>query len=252
MRAIATQTQANWMTSVRRAKLWSGEKLAYEESIKVTPMGDFGAVVWTDYRNAADIETGRAPYDLKQMLNTSPKVRRTKDGRRFMIIPFRTNTTGYDALTSSMPQNVYDAASQLKPSKIVGKTMRPTGELTSIHPKWGTRPLKKQTPFASVIATRAAMMTEKHIYKWGTKLDTSKLEGLSEQQRRRWNNMYRFDTGSGAKRSSSFMTFRVMMEGSSGWIIPARPGLYLAKKTADEMRPKAEKALVEAVRRSFK
>ena len=43
------------------------------------------------------------------------------------------------------------------------------------------------------------------------------------------------------------MTFRMMMDGQQGWIIPARPGLYLAKGVAEEMQPIAEKAFTEAV-----
>jgi hypothetical protein len=38
-----------------------------------------------------------------------------------------------------------------------------------------------------------------------------------------------------------------MVEGSSGWIAPAKPGRYPAKTTADELRPVAEKAFARAV-----
>lgn len=253
VRAVAQQTHANWMKSVYRAKLWSGEKDAYATSITWQMTGDFAAVVQTDYKNADEIETGRPAYDLKQMLNTSPKVRRTKDGRRFMIIPFRQNTTGYDALTSSMPQDVYDAGSALTASKIVGQTKRASGEITSIHPVWGTQPLKKQTPFASNIKTRGPMLVNKNIYKWGGKLDTSGMTGLSDTQKKRYNGMVRMEGSTpGGGRYSQFMTFRVMMEGSAGWIIPAKPGLYLAKKVADKMQPLAEKVINEAVAQSFK
>lgn len=253
VKAIAKQTQANWMKAVYRAKLWSGEKDAYATSIAWQMTGDFSAVVQTDYKNADEIETGRPPYDLKQMLNTSPKVRRTKDGRRFMIIPFRQNTTGYDALTSSMPQDVYDAGSTLKASSIVGQAKRMSGEMTSMHPVWGTRALKKQTPFASNIKTRGPMLVNKSIYKWGGKLDTSGMTGLSDAQKKRYNGMVRMEGSTpGGGRYSQFMTFRVMMEGSAGWIIPAKPGLYLAKKVADKMQPRAEKTINEAVAQSFK
>ena len=161
VRAIAPTTQANWMESVYRAKLWSGEKDAYAKSITWDMTGDFSAVVQSDYKNADEIETGRPPYDLKQMLNTSPKVRRTKDGRRFLIIPFRQNTPGQDALAQGMPPDVYTAGSALKASTIVGQAKRASGEMTSIHPTWGTRPLKKQTPFMSGIKSRAPVMVQK-------------------------------------------------------------------------------------------
>jgi hypothetical protein len=253
VRAIAQQTQANWMESVYRARLWSGEKDAYAKSIAWEMTGDFSAVVKSDYKNAEEIDQGRPPYDLKQMLNTSPKVRRTKDGRRFMIIPFRQNTTGQDALTQGMPQDVYDAGSALSASKIVAQTKRVSGELTSIHPTWGTQVLKKQTPFASNIKTRGPMLVNKNIYKWGGKLDTSGMTGLSDAQKKRYNGMVRMTgTTPGGGRYSQFMTFRVMMEGSAGWIIPARPGLNLARNVAAKIQPLAERVINEAVAQSFK
>ena len=253
VRAIAQQTQANWMESVYRAKLWSGERDAYAKSITWEMTGDFAAVVKTDYKNAEEIDQGRPPYDLKQMLNTSPKVRRTKDGRRFLIVPFRQNTTGQDALTQGMPQSVNDAGSALTASKIVAQSKRASGEVTSIHPKWGTRPLKKQTPFLSNTATRGPMLVNKNIYKWGGKLDTSGMKDLTADQKKRYNGMVRMtgDTPGGG-RYSQFMTFRVMIEGSAGWIIPARPGLNLARNVAAKMQPLAERVLNEAVTQSFK
>ncbi len=44
--------------------------------------------------------------------------------------------------------------------------------------------------------------------------------------------MTRFDTGNGKQRSSAFLTFRVMTEDSLGWIIKAKPGLYVARDLA--------------------
>ena len=35
------------------------------------------------------------------------------------------------------------------------------------------------------------------------------------------------------------LTFRIMMEGSSGWVIPAKTGLYLARNVAVQMQSKA-------------
>ena len=41
------------------------------------------------------------------------------------------------------------------------------------------------------------------------------------------------------------------MEGSKGWIVGAKPGLYLAKKTAEEMQPKAQEAMKLAVEKTL-
>lgn len=252
VRAVAQQTQINWMEAVQRARLWSVEKDAYSGSISMKMTGPFAAEVWSDYKHAEAIETGRPPYDLKQMLNTSPKVRRTKDGRRFLVIPFRHNTPGNEAHAPAMPQHVYDAASMLASSRIVGQGQRPAGEVTSLHPRWGMRALKKQTPFLSSRATKATYMVPKFQYQWGGKLGAGSMGPNPKGKVDRYAGMYRFDTSTpGGGRHSTFMTFRVMMEGQTGWIIPARPGLYLAKKVSEDMQPLAERAFGEAITRTL-
>jgi hypothetical protein len=42
-----------------------------------------------------------------------------------------------------------------------------------------------------------------------------------------------------------------MSDKSSGWIVPAQPGLELAKKTQEKMQPLAEIAFGEAIKRTF-
>lgn len=250
VRAVAQQTQVNWMESIHRAKLWSGERDAYAKTVQWQMTGDFSATVSSDYKYAEDIETGRPPRDLKKMLDTSSKVRRTKDGRRFLIIPFRHNTPGNDALSASMPTSVYALASQMKPSRVTGQSQRPSGEVTSLHPTWGMRTLKKQTQFLSNPKTKSAFLVPRNQYKWGDKLPAFAMGNAADAKK--YGNMYKFDTSTpGGKKSSSYLTFRVMMEGSAGWIVPAQPGLYLAKKTADEMQPLAEMAFQEAVKRTL-
>ena len=64
--------------------------------------------------------------------------------------------------------------------------------------------------------------------------------------------LYRFNTSAGNAKSSSFLSFRVMIEGSNGWVVPAQPGKYLAKKVVDEMPPKVNAAFAEAVDSSIK
>lgn len=252
VRYIAQATANNWAEDVHRAKLWSGEKDAYANSITWQMTGDFSAVVQTEFKNAEGIEVGRPAYDLKQMLNTSPKVRRTKDGRRFMIIPMRANSPGNSALADAMPDSVYQAAYGLKPSSIVGQGQRPAGEMTSIHSTHGMRVLKKQTPFASDTKTRGPMLVNKNVYKWGGKLDTSSIAGLGAADKKKYAGMVRMSTTTpGGKRSSTYLTFRVMGEWSTGWILPAQPGKYIAKKVADEMQPKAERLIADAVSDSF-
>lgn len=224
VRAIAQATAANWRESVMRAKMWSGEKDAYANSIQAKMTGDFSAYVWADYGKAAEIETGRPPRDLKKMLDTSLKVRINKRGERYMIIPFRHGTPGSNS--NPMPQAVYQQASQLSASSIVAQSRRVSGTGA-----WDTK-------------TRQPATVNKNIYSWGQRLDGPGVP-------RNMKGMYRFDTGAPGAKRSSYLTFRVMTERSSGWIIPAQPGQYIAKKVADDMSPKAEAVFAEALRRSF-
>jgi hypothetical protein len=250
VRAVAQQTQVRWMESVYRARLWSEEKREYMEAIHFEMQGPFAAMVWSDYKYAEDIENGRPARDLKRMLDTSTKVRTTKDGRRFLVIPFRHNTPENEAHAPAMPQSIYDAASALDASRVTGTSMRPTGEVTSLHPQHGMRVLKKQKPFLSDPKTRGHYLVPKQHYQWGGRLAAGMLGPNQQGKTDRYAGMVRFDTSSGGKRHSTYMTFRIMIEGQAGWIVPAKPGLHLAEQVANEMRPLAEAAFTEAVKRS--
>jgi hypothetical protein len=227
--AVAQQTRANWMEAVQRAKLWSGEKDAYAGSIKWEMTGELEALVWTDYKYAEEIENGRPAKDLKTMLNTSLKVRTSKKGKRYLIIPMRHGTPGSNA--NPMPQGVYAIASQLSPSRIVGQGTRPSGT--------GAFDFK----------TRQPIQVPRNIYAWGGRLVGAAAAGGNKNHER----MYRFDTTTpGGKRYSSYLTFRTMMEGSPGWIIGPRPGLHIVRTVVDEMKPLAEKAFEAAIERSLR
>lgn len=227
VRAVSGQLQANWQEAVYRAKLWSGEKDAYAKSIQMKMTGDFSALVWTDYKLAEEIENGRPAKDLKQMLNTSMKVRTTKQGKRYLIIPFRHNTPGNNAHAPAMPLPVFQVARELAPSRVTGTGARLSGT------------------GAYDIATRQPSRVPQRRYSWGDKLVGAKLAGGNKNHE----GMYRFDTTTpGGKRSSAYLTFRVMMEGSSGWVIAPRPGLNIAKQVTDDMQPLAEAAFGEAVK----
>lgn len=255
VRAIAQQTATNWTEGVMRAKLWSGEKDTYAKSIKWEMTGDFSAVVSTDYRYANDIETGRPPRDLKTMLNTSSKVRRTKDGRRFLVIPMRHNTTGNGALSKPMPASVNALAKAMTPSKVVSTGQRPSGQVTHLSPTGGMSPARKQTPFLSAISSKQASTVASRQYAWGDRLSRATLKGagLSAADRKRYAGMVRMQTSTpGGSKSSAFLTFRVMMEGSAGWVIPAQPGQFLAKTAVTQMQPKAAAAFAAAIAKTIK
>lgn len=240
-RAITNAFERKWIEGVTNAKLWEGEKEAYIKTIKSEMTGDFTSRVWSDYKYAKDIETGRPPRDLKLMLNTSDKVRRTESGKRFLVIPMRHNV---DKLKAA---GLYGIAKALEASRVEDKTTRPSGEVTYLHPKEGMRPSAMQSQYLYSAQTQEHAEVNRNIYGWGGAL-TSKEVG-----EHKWAaGLYRFDTSSGKSKSSEYLTFRIMMEGQKGWIVPAQPGQYIVKKVEDEMKPKAELVYQEAMRRELK
>jgi hypothetical protein len=58
---------------------------------------------------AKALENGIQSFDMKKMLETSSKVRIAKDGKRYLIIPFRHGTPGTTSLRA-MPEDVYNKA----------------------------------------------------------------------------------------------------------------------------------------------
>ena len=220
--AVGKQTAANWQQSVYAAKLWSGEKDAYAKSITWQMTGDFSGYVEATYEHARDIEDGRPARDLKAMLATSKKVRTSKNGTRYLYIPFRHNTPGNDALAHSMPSDVYKMAKDLSSSMITGKTTRQSGQKGMQH-----------------------LSVPQNIYKWGGKL-------VTEDSKSRYNGMYRFDTSTpGGASSSQFLTFRTMSETSKGWIVGPQPGQKIAQGVVEDIKPKAQTAFQQAIKRTL-
>lgn len=222
VRKVAESGSPRWKVAVWKARLWQGEKEHYGKAIKWEMVGDYQAVIWCDYALAQEIETGRPARDLKRMLLTSGKVRAVKNpkskrfGQRYLIIPFRHNTPGHDALAKDMPADIYGAAKPLAPSFVTGHKMQHNG-----------------------LPAGAGGKTVKRLaYKWGGRLPAGLAPKLkAEHHSDPYANMVRFNTSTpGGGKSSAYLTFRTMGEWSSGWIVPAKPGLYLARGVADGLQ----------------
>lgn len=241
VRAVAQAVANNWEGEVHQAKLWQGERDAYASSIDWEMTGDFTAVVRADYKHAREIEEGRPARDLKKMLGTSDKVRRTEKGKRFLVIPLRHNVKKLQAA------GLAGVAEALEASMVTGETTRLSGEVTHLSPQTGMSKSPHQKPFLSDRRTKAEARVAQNIYNWGSKL-SSKQAG-----RNKWaQGLHRFDTSTpGSSKSSEYLTFRIMMEGQSGWVVPAQPGQYIAKKVVDAIQPKAEQAFAAAVKKDF-
>jgi hypothetical protein len=249
VRAIAQEAAHNWIDSINAAPLWGGEKQKYIESIRIDYWADgLRADVIASYKYAHEIENGRPPRDLKEMLNTSTKVRRTKDGRRFLVIPMRHNTPGNTAHAPAMPPSVYALAGQMKASAVTGTGERAAGEVTMLSPTSGMAPSPMQTPYLSNFGTKSAYLVPQTNYAWGGRLTRKALAeaGASKEEQRRYGGMVRMKESTGG---SQFLTFRTMIEGSPGWVIPAKPGLHIASDVAEHLQPIAQAAIEEAMRR---
>ncbi len=216
---VAEEAALRWKNAVMKARLWSGEKQPYVESIKWTMTGDFEAEVTTDYKFAGEIETGRPPRDLKRAISTSSKARTVgtgaHKGQRYLIIPFRHNVptaAGEGGLAPQMPPHVYARARVLAPSLVVANA-------------GGQR-----------------------VYKWGGRLSAGLVPKLKRHhQTDPYASMVRFATSTGKAKSSAYLTFRTMGQWSPGWIVGARPGLHLAQDVAEGLQPVLEEAVGKAV-----
>jgi hypothetical protein len=96
--------------------------------------------------------------------------------------------------------------------------------------------------------TKAPVQVPQLHYKWGARLPA----GMAPKKKSFhttdiYAGMVRFKTSAGGAKSSAYLTFRVMMEGSPKWIMPARPGLFIVQKIRDEIAAEAPKVFAAAV-----
>lgn len=225
--ALAAETTYRWKDGVAKAKLWQGEKQPYMDSIRWIMTGDFSAVVSTDYKLAEEIEQGRPARDMKKMLPHSAKSRIVKTGKNagklYLIIPFRHNTPGNNALAQPMPDDVYAAAKKLKVSRVASTGMR-------------------------MSQTKPGVKVPERKYSWGESLPAGMRPKMKPTHATDiYAGMVRFNTSAGKAKSSAYLTFRVMGEWSSGWIIPAKPGLLIAKSVVESISPLAPKVFGAAI-----
>lgn len=252
VRAVAEEGAYRWKNEVWKAKLWVVEKQAYVESIKWQMTGPMSAEISTDYRLAPEIENGRPARDLKRMLQTSKRVRVSgpngkHPGQKYLIIPFRHNIPGNDAHAKPMPPGIYKQAKQLSASSIIGQSLRVSGQASpALQSRWDKLASSRAARGAG--PGRASYLVPQHIYKWGERLP----EGLAPKMQPHhktdpYAGMVRFNTSAGKGKSSAYLTFRVMTENSTGWIVPAKPGLGIVPKVAQGLQSVLEDAVGQAV-----
>jgi hypothetical protein len=236
---MASQIVSEWGDAVYRATgkggLREAEREAYRDSIKTRPISPLEIEIYSDYKHAAEIETGRPARDLKRMLDTSTKVRISAKGAKYLIIPFRHNTPGSDALVASMPKDVYKIAKQMQLSSAVGSKTEMNAHGNPISRSvydWG-RAYSKLNKARTLIPARipAGMM------------------GPNPQGKvDRFAGMVRMKGDSARNISGGYLTFRVMTSNSNGWIVPAQPGLFIVKNIVDRCQPMFVTAMGEALK----
>jgi hypothetical protein len=231
---------ARWQGYAQNAPLPSGGVIgtrsgAYLKSIQLATLGEFSYEIYSDAPYAAAIEFGTGARDLKRILDSSLKVRVTAKGKRYLVIPFRWGTgTGSGGGVSFgrrvMPPEIHEAASQLEPTRIVGHGWRPSGTGA-----WSVR-------------THAPLMVRQRQYRWGERLPAGLAPKLKPTHvTDPFAGMVKFQHPTrGGSRDTHYMTFRTMVEGGRGWIVPAQAGKYPARAVADELNRRAPALLQRA------
>lgn len=226
----AKMIEDDWKKQVGNATgVRIAEKTAYIDSIKSHPISPFEIEVWSDYQIAAEIETGRPARDLKKMLDTSTRVRISAKGVKYLIIPMRHNAPGSDAHGPAMPPAVYAQAKQLSKSSITGQRMERNahGRLVPRNTyQWGQG---NNDPMARLKSGLSPKLQPHHKSDPYAGMVRMKSEG----------------------KGSQYLTFRVMTSNSNGWIVPAKPGLFIVQKLVDHYRPQFEASMSEAISSSM-
>ncbi|MDQ7818669.1 MAG: hypothetical protein RDU14_16710 [Melioribacteraceae bacterium] len=201
------------------------------------------------------LEHGFEPFDMKKALQTSDKVRISKDGKRYLVIPFEHGTPGTKS-KREMPQEIYAEAKRLKPSVVAGKFNE--GSIRQATTMKDMDLLRKNNP----------KRVQRNSYEWGEKL--THVKGVELEDDSHYKNMVRFETNpnvnrekfdfgkfgsmnetSSMKQHSLYMTFRVMIEDSEGWIHPGLKPMRILGETYDSTKQSVEMMLAEAAKKDI-
>ena len=235
---LAEQAHAKWLSYASGNDTPpSGIKInprtgSYLRSIKLEPDGDgMGYRVFADTNiapYAASIEHGRSAWDMHSLLRTSDKVRMSKSGSRYLIIPFRHGTP--EALVvgaysgNQMPTDVYKGAVTMSQSSVLGSAQMPNADGNDV--------------------TRLR-------YRWGNRLTLSDLgamgHDMNSRDTQRMAGMVRMSSNTDKAVSSTYVTFRVLSENSPGWVVPAREGAEPAKAVLEWLRGSYEDIMSKAL-----
>jgi len=179
------------------------------------------AVVENRHPAAMFLELGTQPFDQKKMLWTGKKVKISKDGHRYITIPFEHSRKSLDAA------GVGSAAAALAPSRNL-PTKGPTRKTA-----WGGRLQagnigRKHKQWTGVTSEGKPVAVD---YKWKTSP---------------FQNLVRFEDKQG--KTSGFKTFRTISEksDSDSWMHPGIQASHIAETAVNNVRPLFVRQIGEA------
>ncbi|PIG96857.1 hypothetical protein [Deinococcus sp. UR1] len=234
---LARAAHIRWLeyASGKRA-LPNGKQLqavsgTYLSSIRIEEDGELRYVIYSDDPKAEWIEEGFPSFDMKKMLRTSDRARIGKDGTRYMYIPFRHKTSGATAgLGLVMPQ---------------------AAESWWVSPNRQSSAVTGHYREGSVNGGGAVT---RNTYTWGDRLTRAELEGIGidpdSKIGQRMEGMVRFQNNE--DRGGQHVTFRVMSEKSSGWLMPKRDGAFPAKAAFEWVQQHYERVMKTALEEDVK
>lgn len=248
VRELTEKAHGMWVNYAMGAALPNGRSVknatgAYARSIATRQLNDMLGEVFTDLPYAEGIENGTRARDLHDMLGKSLKVRLTKDGRRYLIIPFRSYHSN-SVIGRPMPAAIEGwwrtAVPREQSSHVTSMGWRASGT--------GAVAFRNRTTGRFRERRGEVVQVRQRAYKWGARLTEKDIRslGLGDAAVKQFAGMVRFDKPGQPGRHSQFMNFRALVEGSPGWRVPARPGLHIAQTVAEQLRPIAEEAIRRA------
>lgn len=283
----AIERVLNEASQLKEAVRVAGDQFAYEwtktASVKLRQKNDYIAGIANGINYPADedglvykirhtdkvatyLENGYGAFDMKKMLDTSPHIKISKEGRRFLIIPFKHGTPG--SKIHPMPEEVFKQAKELKYSSVIGT--KSEGSIQGF----------KTINDAIFLREMGTSKVERRVYDWAGKegrLDinyplkrsTWKVHQLNEGTSKQravasiphttniYQGMVRFQANPSIARQTIqlaghsipltnetdnygnygvYMTFRVMVEGSAKWIHPGLRAMNILGETIERTK----------------
>ncbi len=242
--AATVHVQRAWKDEAARHFAFSTGKYIQNVRVEFGVAGNpYHGRVFNELPYADYLEDGYPAFDMKNMLHTSHKIRISKKGKRYMIIPFRHGTparqgeagrAGNRATMWSMPEHVYDPAKRLVMSQIKTKFAERSVQDLNLIPQKG------------YVAARRT-------YEWGERLTKQALEsvGASRAEIQKYSGMVRVPREEARTSGSQYLTFRVMTEDSKGWIHPAQPPLRIKERAENKSAAVVRRIIEEGFERDI-